>query len=108
MWHVFLHQAVWRFEIWLKCVVKPGGVTARTLRNEEILPLDVLLIWHAYFLNPYIYADDTTRVHPELAALGGLPLERVVRAPLRCERLGASKRRRVCFWELSDLFGGSK
>ena len=85
MWHVFLHQAVWRFEIWLKHVVKPGGVTARTLRNEEILPLDVLLIWHAYFLNPHIYADDTTRVHPELAALGGLPLERVVRAPPRCE-----------------------
>ena len=38
----------------------------RTLCNEEILPLDVLLIWHTYFLNPHIYTDDTMRVHPEV------------------------------------------
>ena len=82
-WRVFIHQAVWRFEIWLKRVVKPGGATPRTLRDEEIPPLDVLLVWHAYLLNPRVYADDATRAHPELAALGGLPLERVVRAPPR-------------------------
>ena len=82
-WRVFIHQAVWRFEIWLKRIVKPGGVTARSLRGEEFPPLDVILVWHAYLLNPCVYEDDTTRVHTELAALGGLPLERIVRAPSR-------------------------
>ena len=27
MWCVFLHQAVWQFEIWLKHIVKPGSIT---------------------------------------------------------------------------------
>ena len=80
MWCVFLHQAVWQFEIWLKRIVKPGSITTRTLHDKEILPLDLLLIWHAYLLNPHIYADDTTCIHPELAMLGGLPLECIVHA----------------------------
>ena len=80
MWHVFLQQAVWWFKIWLKHVVKPGSVTAQTLHDKEIPPLDLPLIWHTYLLNTHIYANNTTHVHPELAALDRLPLECVVHA----------------------------
>ncbi|QRV98595.1 hypothetical protein RhiJN_26614 [Ceratobasidium sp. AG-Ba] len=47
------------------------------LRHEEIPPLDVLLIWHAYLLNPIQYHEDVVRMHPVLDKLPEFPLYKI-------------------------------
>jgi hypothetical protein len=82
-WPCFVARAVER------CVSSPfsakGGLTARALRFERwittleegvtpahdqaLVPLDVLMVWHAYLLNPGWYAEDCMRLsvlHPFL------------------------------------------
>lgn len=57
-WEVFLHRAVWRFELWLKHVVheppsssiRQEGPSTRWSDPRKIPPVDVLMVWHSYLL----------------------------------------------------------
>ncbi|EJT96836.1 hypothetical protein DACRYDRAFT_112451 [Dacryopinax primogenitus] len=57
-WVVFVSRAVWRFELWYtKMLLRPGR-DDRPLGREETPPLDVAMIWHAFYLNPLEYLED--------------------------------------------------
>jgi hypothetical protein len=52
-----------RFERWITTLEE--GVTPA--HNDALIPLDVLMVWHAYLLNPGWYAEDCMRLsilHP--------------------------------------------
>ncbi|KAF8757102.1 EXS protein [Rhizoctonia solani] len=55
------------------------------LTNEEIPPIDVLLLWHAYLLNPVGYYEDCESRYPCLRLIGGFPLDRVASRMSRYE-----------------------
>ncbi|KAF8076954.1 hypothetical protein FPV67DRAFT_440215 [Lyophyllum atratum] len=65
-WAWFVGLAVERFERW--CDSFGIGDTEKSAK-EFLPPLDVLMVWHAYMLNPGWYAEDCTRV-PALRHLG--------------------------------------
>ncbi|KAF8191589.1 hypothetical protein K438DRAFT_1591187 [Mycena galopus ATCC 62051] len=58
-WTCFVGMAVERFELWCKAL-QPShsekGIAA------ILPPVDVLMVWHAYLLNPGWYAEDGARV----------------------------------------------
>ncbi|KAG8941361.1 hypothetical protein FRC03_004629 [Tulasnella sp. 419] len=68
VWEVFLAKAVRRFDLWIKEAV---GFTPRNATEErpapfqehEIPPLDVIMVWHTYLLNPRVYYEDGLRVN---------------------------------------------
>ncbi|KAF8548444.1 hypothetical protein OG21DRAFT_1394747, partial [Imleria badia] len=63
-WGWFVSLAVERFQRWC---VGVRDMQAGTIENM-LPPIDVVMVWHAYLLNPIWYAEDTTRV-PTLSAL---------------------------------------
>ncbi|KAF9515839.1 hypothetical protein BS47DRAFT_723038 [Hydnum rufescens UP504] len=67
-WAVFLARAVYRFQKWAPC--------AKFADTEvsPMPPLDVLMVWHSYLLNPRIYFEDGLRVFPNLLAIPSFPL----------------------------------
>ncbi|RDB14774.1 hypothetical protein Hypma_016304 [Hypsizygus marmoreus] len=58
-WAWFVGLAVERFSIW--CSSLRQSDTYR-LVEEFLPPLDVLMVWHAYMLNPGWYAEDCIRI----------------------------------------------
>ncbi|KAG6849697.1 hypothetical protein H0H93_006205 [Arthromyces matolae] len=64
-WCWFVAMAVERFSIW--CGTLKGDDSRRSAA-ELLPPLDVIMVWHAYMLNPRWYAEDCTRL-PGLRAL---------------------------------------
>ncbi|KAG8947391.1 hypothetical protein FRC03_001046, partial [Tulasnella sp. 419] len=68
VWDVSLAKAVRRFEQWVKEAV---GFTPRNategrpapFQEHEIPPVDVIMIWHTYLLNPRIYYEDGLRIN---------------------------------------------
>ncbi|GAB1525037.1 hypothetical protein RhiTH_008194 [Rhizoctonia solani] len=79
-WAIYLVRANHRFGRWIDNVVnrierQRGEVVELT--NEEIPPIDVLLLWHAYLLNPVGYYEDCESRYPCLRLIGGFPLDRV-------------------------------
>ncbi|KAG9034855.1 hypothetical protein FS837_002108, partial [Tulasnella sp. UAMH 9824] len=79
-WAVFLQRAVYRFEQWaVRMIGGEGqeevlGEGPRVLAPNEVPPLDVLMIWHTYMLNPRTYYEDCLRKLPGLLRIGSLPL----------------------------------
>lgn len=76
-WAVFLERAVYRFELWATKVIVAsanlvdGLVTkSRELAPDELPPLDVMMVWHTYMLNPRTYYEDTLRTLPGLLQIG--------------------------------------
>ncbi|KAG8958094.1 hypothetical protein FRC03_009468 [Tulasnella sp. 419] len=67
-WAVYLANAVRRFEKWVKVVVArntPSGASEENVapwEEREIPPLDVIMVWHTYLLNPRIYYEDGLRL----------------------------------------------
>ncbi|KAH9832602.1 uncharacterized protein C8Q71DRAFT_860985 [Rhodofomes roseus] len=49
-WAWFVYLAVERFRLWVNCVTANKDIEAWV--TMEIPPLDVLMVWHAYMLNP--------------------------------------------------------
>ncbi|KAG8982677.1 hypothetical protein FRB90_006634, partial [Tulasnella sp. 427] len=80
---VFLQRAVYRFEQWATRMI--GGVdddedsashepSRRSLGPNEVPPLDVIMVWHTYMLNPRAYFEDCLRKLPGLLRVGSFPL----------------------------------
>ncbi|KAG9078228.1 hypothetical protein FRC06_008464, partial [Ceratobasidium sp. 370] len=72
-WPLFLERARERFDLWVAKVVN-GRPERTSLWHEEIPPLDVVLIWHAYLLNPILHHEDVSRLHPALDKISEFPL----------------------------------
>ncbi|KIM24077.1 hypothetical protein M408DRAFT_318915 [Serendipita vermifera MAFF 305830] len=74
-WVVFVNQAAHRFDKFMS-----GKLTGEFPRwsEETIPPLDVIMVWHTYLLNPRTYYDDsirrTTPFARRLAAMETMPL----------------------------------
>ncbi|KAI0683786.1 hypothetical protein BC835DRAFT_1422969 [Cytidiella melzeri] len=64
-WGWFINLAVERFWRWVK-VVKLTKLSPWI--HEELPPLDVLMVWHTYMLNPVWYSEDCDRL-PDLQTL---------------------------------------
>lgn len=79
-WTLFVCRAVHRFERWVSCTSEPP-------KETTLPPLDVLMVWHTYMLNPLAYKEDSVRALPQLAKLGPFPLAAIARAihPVRFE-----------------------
>ncbi|TFK46966.1 hypothetical protein OE88DRAFT_1637188 [Heliocybe sulcata] len=61
-WAWFLHLAVERFERWVSTLPSSSGREGPAWYELEVPPLDVLLVWHAYILNPTWYTEDGLRI----------------------------------------------
>ncbi|KAG8933519.1 hypothetical protein FRC01_008602, partial [Tulasnella sp. 417] len=79
-WAVFLQRAVYRFEQWaVRMIGGEGqeevvGDAPRVLTPNEVPPLDVIMVWHTYMLNPRTYYEDCLRKLPGLLQIGSFPL----------------------------------
>ncbi|KAG8926326.1 hypothetical protein FRC01_009006 [Tulasnella sp. 417] len=79
-WAVYLQRAVYRFEQWaVRMIGGEGqeealGEGPRVSAPNEVPPLDVLMVWHTYMLNPRTYYEDCLRKLPGLLRIGSLPL----------------------------------
>ncbi|KAG8779145.1 hypothetical protein FRC12_024619 [Ceratobasidium sp. 428] len=79
-WGIYLLRANYRFGLWLdKVVKKPERERGEIgeLTDGEIPPIDVLVLLHAYLLNPVNYYEDTENMYRWLKVIGGFPLDRV-------------------------------
>lgn len=79
-WALYLLRANHRFQLWLEKVVKKpererGEISLLT--DAEIPPMDVLVLLHAYMLNPVNYYEDTENLQKQLKVIGGFPLDRI-------------------------------
>ncbi|KAG8966995.1 hypothetical protein FRC05_002309 [Tulasnella sp. 425] len=79
-WAVFLQRAVYRFEQWaVRMIGGEGqeealGEGRKVLTPNEVPPLDVIMVWHTYMLNPRKYYEDCLRKLPGLLRIGSFPL----------------------------------
>ncbi|KAG8957477.1 hypothetical protein FRC03_010115 [Tulasnella sp. 419] len=89
IWDVFLAKAVRRFELWIKDAV---GFTPRNATEEkpapfqehEIPPLDVIMVWHTYLLNPRVYYEDGLRINKAFLLLRAVfPLHHIASTAFR-------------------------
>ena len=74
----FLVRAVHRFELWLKLVVLPSK-DRTSIESNELPPLDVVAVWHAFVLGPFRYYEDCKFKFPQLYASGPFPVRELVR-----------------------------
>jgi Glycine-rich domain-containing protein-like len=75
---VFLSKALYRYHAWItKCLRGRKGNDA--LKQEEVPPMDVLVVHHAHMLAPWRYAEDVRLRFPELRNAGRFPLDILVR-----------------------------
>ncbi|KAG8807416.1 hypothetical protein FRC17_004468 [Serendipita sp. 399] len=58
-WVVFVNKAVYRFFAWTSAT---WNKTSSVLSETDIPPLDVIMVWHTYLLNPRIFYEDSRRM----------------------------------------------
>lgn len=64
-WVVFVNRAVHRFYVWASATWSRGSPGL----NEAIIPpLDVVMVWHSYLLNPQAYYEDSQRMDTKYCA----------------------------------------
>jgi len=72
---LFLARAQHRFDLWVyRLLRRPGRDVAEPIQPNEIPPVDVLMLLHAYMLSPWNFYEDCNSTFPELKALGPFPL----------------------------------
>lgn len=72
-WAVFLQRAVFRFECWADRMIgmnTDDEETTRVLTPLEVPPLDAMMVWHTYMLNPTVYHEDCLRKFQGLYKIG--------------------------------------
>ncbi|KAG8806593.1 hypothetical protein FRC17_004914 [Serendipita sp. 399] len=61
-WVVFVNKAVYRFFAWTAAIwVRESSVVS----EWDIPPLDVIMVWHTYLLNPRAFFEDSRRMSTE-------------------------------------------
>ncbi|CAG7854222.1 SubName: Full=Uncharacterized protein {ECO:0000313/EMBL:CCA67541.1} [Serendipita indica DSM 11827] len=74
-WVVFVNRAVFRFFEWVNALWIPSEPG---LDETRVPPLDVLMVWHTYLLNPRTYFEDSQRMESvyanNLRKLAEMPL----------------------------------
>ena len=67
LWATYIARAVDRFAKWIdKVVYHQTGSDLRELAEVDVPPLDVLMAWHTYMLNPRVYFEDGARKKSKL------------------------------------------
>ncbi|KAF8598557.1 hypothetical protein BDV93DRAFT_336804 [Ceratobasidium sp. AG-I] len=67
LWATYIARAVDRFAKWVdKVVHHQTGSDLRELAVVDVPPLDVLMAWHTYMLNPRVYFEDGARKKSKL------------------------------------------
>lgn len=72
-WTVFLCRAVYRFEKWVLSMDVD-------IDDRGLPPLDVLMVWHSYMLNPLAYEEDGVRGLSQLKYLQRFPFKEAIKA----------------------------
>ncbi|CUS08894.1 unnamed protein product [Tuber aestivum] len=93
-WRAVVEVAVGRFGIWWKAVseelaireegeagVANNGSGLKLLPRDLLPPLDVLMVWHSYMLNPRRYNEDCIWFEMSAMMNVAFPYEHVVRMP---------------------------
>ncbi|CEL53644.1 hypothetical protein RSOLAG1IB_06499 [Rhizoctonia solani AG-1 IB] len=77
LWAIYLARAVDRFAAWISKGLPTNldASNARWLDENELPPLDVLMAWHAYLLNPRVYYEDGVTGKSQLLGILGFPLD---------------------------------
>ncbi|QRW11330.1 dammaradiene synthase [Ceratobasidium sp. AG-Ba] len=79
LWAIYLARAVDRFAKWTERGLDNFINGTRDMKEEEVPPLDVLMAWHAYMLNPRVYYEDGMRGKSKLFCIRAFPLHLVDR-----------------------------
>ncbi|PGH01765.1 hypothetical protein AJ79_07813 [Helicocarpus griseus UAMH5409] len=100
-WQIYVSRAVYRFETWLdKCIPIDGGIGSSgqvvtvdhiddgqdykkvtdwdsviPFTVDDLPPLDVIMVWHSYMLNPRIFLEDCIRLGNMSLWVTGMPWE---------------------------------
>ncbi|CAE6461890.1 unnamed protein product, partial [Rhizoctonia solani] len=76
LWAVYLARAVDRFAAWVSkgLPIDLDASNARLLNEYEVPPLDVLMAWHAYLLNPRVHYEDGVTKKSQLLGISPFPL----------------------------------
>ncbi|CAE6501435.1 unnamed protein product [Rhizoctonia solani] len=76
LWAIYLARAVNRFATWVSKGLPTDldASNARQLNEDEVPPLDVLMAWHAYLLNPRVYYEDGVTKKSQLLGISAFPL----------------------------------
>ncbi|KIM19567.1 hypothetical protein M408DRAFT_83383 [Serendipita vermifera MAFF 305830] len=61
-WVVFVNRAVHRFYQW---TTSPWSRHLPRLTEQVVPPLDVIMVWHSYLLNPRAYYEDSRRMETD-------------------------------------------
>ncbi|KAI0792010.1 hypothetical protein C8Q75DRAFT_805056 [Abortiporus biennis] len=69
-WTWLLTLAVERFQRWVNVIGPPGNNITQWI-EDDMPPIDVIMVWHTYLLNPSWYAEDCIRL-PLLNSLKAL------------------------------------
>ncbi|KIM24558.1 hypothetical protein M408DRAFT_27025, partial [Serendipita vermifera MAFF 305830] len=74
-WVIFVNRAVHRFYLW---AMSSWSRVSPWLDETIIPPLDVIMVWHSYLLNPRAYCEDSQRMNTtycmNLQAIQSMPL----------------------------------
>ena len=73
----YLSRGVHRLHAWLTYVISTSADRS-TVQPQELPPLDVLLLFHAYLLRPHRFYEASITTYPQLFAMGPFPLLQVV------------------------------
>ncbi|KAG8821508.1 hypothetical protein FRC17_009795 [Serendipita sp. 399] len=105
-WVVFVNRAVYRFFAWTSATWdKTPSPSAFT--EEFVPPLDVMVVWHTYLLNPRAFYEDSRRMTnaytTNLVTIENFPLELVASLidPQTLDPLPPTEERKTFFEQIS-------
>ncbi|KAJ8597620.1 hypothetical protein M405DRAFT_724080 [Rhizopogon salebrosus TDB-379] len=96
-WTWFVSLAVERFERWCG----PGAITSTNIQSYRLPPVDVVMVWHAYLLNPGWYIEDTMRISQLTALAAFNPYMDMVRKYVEILVPDDPVVERTSYWETS-------
>ncbi|KAG8765202.1 hypothetical protein FRC15_007150, partial [Serendipita sp. 397] len=105
-WVIFVNRAVYRFFAWTAAT---WNKSSPTLSEMYIPPLDVIMIWHTYLLNPRAFFEDAHRMSTtyctNLIATEEMPLTLISSLidPQTLDPLPPSETRQLFFEQVSQM-----
>ncbi|QRV82553.1 ATP-dependent RNA helicase DOB1 [Ceratobasidium sp. AG-Ba] len=58
LWGIYIARAVDRFARWARRGLSNFAGGLKDMEEKEVPPLDILMAWHTYLLNPRVYYED--------------------------------------------------